>query len=62
MYVCKDLAPPAHARTRTHSTQQARGATTPEPELRRVTDTVTHTSHTPRYVRRPQAGIPHRPP
>ena len=38
MYVCKDSAAPAHARTRAHRTQ-ARGAT---PELRRVTDTTSH--------------------
>ena len=35
MYVCKDLAAPARAYTRT----QARGAT---PELRRVADTTSH--------------------
>jgi len=48
MYVCKRFG---GTRTRAYTRTQARGAVTPEPELRRVTDT-TPTPHVPRLVRR----------
>ena len=51
MYVCKDSAAPAHARTRA----QARGAT---PELRRVTDTTSHGLSAGRHSTQTTIGSP----